>query len=49
MVGDAAWLCNDNAVSCSQRFQGAYDFNFEFGKQPKDTKSAAWTVSVIRV
>ena len=30
---------------CSQPFGGVYNFQFEFGKQPKDTKSAAWTVS----
>ncbi|XP_067947722.1 cellular tumor antigen p53-like isoform X2 [Watersipora subatra] len=30
-----------------QPFGGAYNFQFEFGKQPKDTKSAAWTYSAI--
>ena len=34
---------------CSQPFGGHYNFQFEFGKQPKDTKSAAWTVSWIEV
>ncbi|KAF6038344.1 TP63 [Bugula neritina] len=32
-------------IPSSQPFPGSYNFQFEFGKQPKDTKSTAWTFS----